>query len=52
VREPVTEAPETARLPRWGRVAIAGSARALAAMSRDRCLVGPSVELYARKGAG
>ena len=52
VREPVTEAPEAARLPRWGRVAIAGSARALAAMSRDRCLVGPSVELYARKGTG
>jgi SAM-dependent methyltransferase len=52
VREPVTEAPETARLPRWGRVAIAASARALAAMSRDRCLVGPSVELYARKGTG
>ena len=51
-REPATESAATARLPRWGRVAIAASAGALAAVSRDRCLVGPSVELYARKGPG
>jgi SAM-dependent methyltransferase len=51
-REPTTESTATTRLPRWGRVAIAMSARALAAASRDRCLVGPSVELYARKGPG
>jgi len=51
-REPTTESAATARLPRWGRVAIAASATALAALSRDRCLVGPSVELYARKGSG
>ena len=38
--------------PRWGRGAIALSARALAAVSRDRCLVGPSVELYAQKSPG
>jgi SAM-dependent methyltransferase len=40
-REPATEFAATARLPRWGRVAIAASAGALAAVSRDRCLVGP-----------
>jgi glycosyltransferase involved in cell wall biosynthesis/SAM-dependent methyltransferase len=51
-REPATESAAPARLPRWGRVAIAASARALAAVSRDRCLVGPSVELFARKGPG
>jgi glycosyltransferase involved in cell wall biosynthesis/SAM-dependent methyltransferase len=51
-REPTSESAETARLPRWGRVAIAASARALAAVSRDHCLVGPSMELYARKGSG
>jgi len=51
-REPATESAATARLPRWGRVAIAASVTALAALSRDRCLVGPSVELYARKGSG
>jgi glycosyltransferase involved in cell wall biosynthesis/SAM-dependent methyltransferase len=50
--EPATESAAPARLPRWGRVAIAMSARALAAVSRDRWLVGPSVELYARKGPG
>ena len=51
-REPTTASAATARLPRWGRVAIAASVTALAALSRDRCLVGPSVELYARKGSG
>jgi len=51
-REPATASAATVRLLRWGRVAIASSARALAAVSGDRCLVGPSVELYARKGAG
>src|SRR5881296_3843147 len=40
-REPTTESAATARLPRWGRVAIAASVTALAALSRDRCLVGP-----------
>lgn len=35
-----------------GRVVIAVSAAALAWLSRDRCLVGPSVELFARKGPG
>jgi glycosyltransferase involved in cell wall biosynthesis/SAM-dependent methyltransferase len=33
-----------------GRVVIAAGAAALASLSRDRCLVGPSVELFARKG--
>jgi len=51
-REPATASAATVRLLRWGRVAFASSAMALAAVSRDRCLVGPSVELYARKGAG
>jgi glycosyltransferase involved in cell wall biosynthesis/SAM-dependent methyltransferase len=35
-----------------GRVVIAAGAAALASFSRDRCLVGPSVELFARKGPG
>src|SRR5262245_321441 len=51
-QEHATACALTARLSRWGRVAIASSARALAAVSPDRCLVGPSVELYARKGPG
>jgi SAM-dependent methyltransferase len=36
--------------PALGRVVIAAGAAALASLSRDRCLVGPSVELFARKG--
>jgi SAM-dependent methyltransferase len=51
-REPATELVASARLPRWGRVAIAAGVAALASLSGDRCLVGPSVELYARKGPG
>ena len=35
-----------------GRVVIAAGAAALASLSRDRCLVGSSVELFARKGPG
>ena len=50
-REPVAERPATDTLPRWGRATIAAGATALAELSRDRWLVGPSVELYARKRA-
>jgi glycosyltransferase involved in cell wall biosynthesis/SAM-dependent methyltransferase len=35
-----------------GRGLIAAGAAALASFSRGRCLVGPSVELFARKGSG
>jgi len=50
-REPVSRRPAIGMLPRWGRAMIAAGAAALAELSRDRWLVGPSVELYARKGA-
>ena len=50
--EPATELVASARLPRWGRAAIAAGVAALASLSGDRCLVGPSVVLYARKGTG
>jgi glycosyltransferase involved in cell wall biosynthesis/SAM-dependent methyltransferase len=49
-REPVAKRPATDTLPHWGRATIAAGAAALAELSRDRWLVGPSVELYARKG--
>jgi glycosyltransferase involved in cell wall biosynthesis/SAM-dependent methyltransferase len=49
-REPVAKQPAADTLPRWGRATIAAGAAALAELSRDRWLVGPSVELYARKG--
>ena len=48
--EPATDPVAGARLPRWGRAAIAAGVAALASLSGDRCLVGPSVVLYARKG--
>jgi len=51
-REPATEAVASARLLRWGRAAIVAGVAALALLSGDRCLVGPSVVLYARKGPG
>src|SRR5215475_14192615 len=50
-REPVAKRPATNALPHWGRAAIAGGAAALAELSRDRWLVGPSIELYAKKRA-
>jgi len=37
-------------LPRWGHATIAVGAATLAELLRDRWLVGPSLELYARKG--
>jgi SAM-dependent methyltransferase len=49
-REPVARRASTDTLPRWGRATIAAGAAALAELSRDRWLLGPSVELYARKG--
>ena len=49
-REPVAKRPAVETLPHWGRAAIAAGAAALAELSRGRWLVGPSVELYARKG--
>ena len=49
-REPVAKHAAVQTLPRWGRATIAAGAAALAELSRDRWLVGPSVELYARKG--
>jgi SAM-dependent methyltransferase len=49
-REPVAKRPAVDTLPHWGRATIAAGAAALAELSRDRWLVGPSVELYARKG--
>ena len=51
-REPATELVASARLSRWGRGAIAAGVAALASLSGNRCLVGPSMELYARKGPG
>ena len=49
-REPVAETANRDTLPHWGRATIAAGASAVAELSRDRWLVGPSVELYARKG--
>ncbi len=49
-REPVGKRAAIETLPRWGRATIAAGAATLAELSRDRWLVGPSVELYARKG--
>ena len=49
-REPVAKRSAADALPQWGRATIAAGAAALAELSRDRWLVGPSVELYARKG--
>jgi SAM-dependent methyltransferase len=49
-REPVGKRAAVETLPRWGRATIAAGAATLAELSRDRWLVGPSVELYARKG--
>jgi glycosyltransferase involved in cell wall biosynthesis/SAM-dependent methyltransferase len=49
-KEPVAKHAAAEMLPRWGRATIAAGAAALAELSRDRWLVGPSVELYARKG--
>ena len=49
-KEPVARRAASQRLPRWGRATIAAGATLLAALSRERWLVGPSVELYARKG--
>ena len=50
-RRPVAKRLATDTLPHWGRATIAAGAAALAELSRDRWLVGPSVELYARKRA-
>jgi glycosyltransferase involved in cell wall biosynthesis/SAM-dependent methyltransferase len=50
-REPVARSAATRTLPRWGRATLVTAATALAALSRDRCLVGPSLDLFARKGA-
>jgi glycosyltransferase involved in cell wall biosynthesis/SAM-dependent methyltransferase len=49
-RGPVARRSVTDTLPLWGRATIAAGAAALAELSRDRWLVGPSVELYACKG--
>ncbi len=49
-REPVAKTAAVDTLPHWGRATIAAGAAAVAELSRDRWLVGPSVELYARKG--
>ncbi len=49
-REPVAKHAAVGTLPRWGRATIAAGAAALAELSRDRWLVGPALELYARKG--
>jgi hypothetical protein len=49
-REPVAKTAAADTLPQWGRATIAAGAAAVAELSRDRWLVGPSVELYARKG--
>jgi demethylmenaquinone methyltransferase/2-methoxy-6-polyprenyl-1,4-benzoquinol methylase len=40
-----------AALSRWGRTAITAGVAMLAGLSRDRVLIGPSVELYARKSS-
>ena len=50
-REPVAKRAAVAALPRWGRATIAAGAAVLAELSRDRWLVGPSMELYAQKGS-
>jgi len=49
-REPVARRATAETLPYWGRATIAAGAAAVAELSRDRWLVGPSVVLYARKG--
>jgi len=49
-REPVAKRPAAEALPHWGRATIAAGAAALAELSGDRWLVGPSLELYAKKG--
>ena len=49
-REPVAKTAAVDTLPHWGRATIAAGAAAVAELSRDRWLVGPSVQLYARKG--
>ena len=49
-RGPVAKIAAVEPLPHWGRATIAAGAAAIAELSRDRWLVGPSVELYARKG--
>jgi len=49
-REPVAKHAAVGTLPRWGRATLAAGAAALAELSRDHWLVGPSLELYARKG--
>jgi len=49
-REPVAKTAAVDALPHWGRATIAAGAAAVAELSRDRWLVGPSVELFARKG--
>jgi len=49
-REPVAKTATADTLPHWGRATIAAGAAAVAELSRDRWLLGPSVELYARKG--
>jgi len=51
-REPVTEPGATAKPPRWRRATIAVGVAALTSLPRARYLVGPSMELYARKGTG
>jgi SAM-dependent methyltransferase len=48
--EPALDRSVAETIPRVARAAIAAGAAALAELSRDRWLVGPSVELYARKG--
>jgi N-acetylglutamate synthase/N-acetylornithine aminotransferase len=48
-REPVAKTATADTLPHWGRATIAAGAAAVAELSRDRWLLGPSVELYARK---
>src|SRR5437899_3255998 len=49
-REPVAKHAALGTLPRWGRATIAAGAAALAELSPDRWLVGPSLEPYPRKG--
>ena len=51
LRSRPVEAHTGAALSRWGSKAITAGAAALAGLSRDRVLIGPSVELYARKGS-
>ena len=49
-QEPVAKHAAADMLPRWGHATIAVGAATLAELLRDRWLVGPSLELYARKG--